>query len=49
MHSEFHRFRLLLASRLFCVDFDMQASFFEASGAVAKIGLSLKSNHHCQI
>jgi hypothetical protein len=26
----------------------MQGSFFEVAGAVSKIGLSLKSNHHCQ-
>jgi hypothetical protein len=26
-----------------------QALFFEAAGAVSKIGLSLKSNHHWQI
>jgi len=25
-----------------------QASFFEAAGAVAKIGLGLKPNHHLQ-
>ena len=26
-----------------------QASFFEAAGAAAKIGLSLKPNHHNQV
>ncbi len=51
-YSEFQRFRSLLASRLFLSQFWpllTRASFLEAARAVAKIGSSLKSNHHCQI
>ncbi len=51
-YSEFQGFRSLLASQLFSSQFWpllTRASFFEAAKAVAKIGLSLKSNHHCQI
>ncbi len=51
-YSEFQGFRSLLASQLFSSWFWpllTRASFFEAAKAVAKIGLSLKSNHHWQI
>jgi hypothetical protein len=50
VYSEFCIFRLLLASRLLKVDFDhfkRKLPFFEAAGGVAKIGSSLKLNHHC--
>ncbi len=51
-YSEFQGFRSLLWSRLFLSRFWpllTRASFFEAARAVAKIGWSLKSNHHYQI
>jgi hypothetical protein len=48
-YNEFHEFRSLLASKLFWVDFDHFRSKIHFFGAVAKIGFSLKSNHHCQI
>ena len=47
-----HGFRWTNCDDNFWVNFDhfwSEYHFFEAAGAVAKIGLSLKSNHHWQI
>ncbi len=51
-YSKFHRFRSQVARRLFLSQLWpllKWASLFEAAGAVAKIGSSLKLNHHNQI
>ncbi len=48
-YSEFQGFRSYVARQLFLGQFWpllKQASFFEAAGAVSKIGSGLKSNHH---
>ncbi len=51
-YSEFHGFRSQVSRRLFLSQLWpllRPASFFDAAEAVAKIGLSLKSNHHKEI
>jgi hypothetical protein len=49
--NEFHEFRSWLASQLLeLILTSLEASvIFDADGAVVKLGLSLKSNHRCQI
>ncbi len=51
-YSEFHGFRSQVARQLFLSQLWpllKQTPFFEAAGAVGKIGSSLKLNHHKQI
>jgi hypothetical protein len=48
-YSVFQGFRFQVARRLFLSQLLERAPFFEAAEAVAKISLSLKSNHHKQI